>query len=158
MKRLFTGVRTNSSSPVAFHLKIYLLGTSGWSATQIEEAHHIADKFGLMPPVAEQPCYNAFNRKRVEVEYQVSDLFESSQRIELTRTNEQHVYERYNYGLTTYSVSQEPIQILLVIKARVCSLLTVDSLPASTILAKFQAIRDMLPAEPTHGSRTSVKS
>ncbi|QRV94174.1 aldo/keto reductase family protein [Ceratobasidium sp. AG-Ba] len=66
------------------HGRAFYWGTSGWSATQIEEAHHIADKFGLMAPIAEQPCYNAFTRERVEVEYQ-------------------HVYERYNYGLTTYS-------------------------------------------------------
>ncbi|KAG9095326.1 hypothetical protein FRC06_009907 [Ceratobasidium sp. 370] len=64
--------------------KAFYWGTSGWSATQIEEAHHIADQYGLIAPVAEQPCYNAFTRKRVEEEYQ-------------------HVYERYNYGLTTYS-------------------------------------------------------
>ncbi|KAG9124995.1 hypothetical protein FRC07_009401, partial [Ceratobasidium sp. 392] len=59
-------------------------GTSGWSTTQIEEAYHIADQYRLTAPVAEQPCYNAFTRKRVEEEYK-------------------HVYERYNYGLTTYS-------------------------------------------------------
>ncbi|KAG9097713.1 hypothetical protein FS749_005698 [Ceratobasidium sp. UAMH 11750] len=64
--------------------KAFYWGTSEWNATQIEEAYHIADQYGLIAPVAEQPCYNAFTRKRVEEEYQ-------------------HVYERYNYGLTTYS-------------------------------------------------------
>lgn len=49
-----------------------LLGTSNWSAIQIEEAHHIAHAHGLIAPAADQCCYNAFNRKRVEEEYQVS--------------------------------------------------------------------------------------
>ncbi|KAG8691874.1 hypothetical protein FRC09_011509 [Ceratobasidium sp. 395] len=64
--------------------KAFYWGTSGWSATQIEEAYHIADQYRLIAPIAEQPCYNAFTRKRVEVEYQ-------------------HVYERYSYGLATFS-------------------------------------------------------
>jgi len=59
-------------------------GTSEWSAVQIEEAHHVAAKYGLIPPVADQVCYHAFNRARVEKEYQ-------------------HVYTRYGYGLTTFS-------------------------------------------------------
>ncbi|KAH7339551.1 NADP-dependent oxidoreductase domain-containing protein [Rhizoctonia solani] len=64
--------------------KAFYWGTSNWSAIQIEEAHHIAHAHGLIAPAADQCCYNAFNRKRVEEEYQ-------------------HVYDRYNYGLTTYS-------------------------------------------------------
>ncbi|CAE6458670.1 unnamed protein product [Rhizoctonia solani] len=64
--------------------KAFYWGTSNWSAVQIEEAHHIAHAHGLIAPAADQCCYNAFNRKRVEEEYQ-------------------HVYDRYNYGLTTYS-------------------------------------------------------
>ncbi|KAF8608794.1 Aldo/keto reductase [Ceratobasidium sp. AG-I] len=59
-------------------------GTSNWSAIQIEEAHHVANVHGLIPPAADQCCYNAFTRKRVEEEYQ-------------------HLYARYGYGLTTYS-------------------------------------------------------
>jgi len=59
-------------------------GTSNWSAVQIEEAHHIAHVHGLIPPAADQCYYNAFARKRVEEEYQ-------------------HLYDRYGYGLTTYS-------------------------------------------------------
>ncbi|KAG8740810.1 hypothetical protein FRC10_003875 [Ceratobasidium sp. 414] len=53
--------------------KAFYWGTSGWSATQIEEAYHIADQYGLVAPVAEQPCYNAFTRKRVEEEYKPLD-------------------------------------------------------------------------------------
>ncbi|KAF8705926.1 Aldo kereductase, partial [Rhizoctonia solani] len=64
--------------------KAFYWGTSNWSAIQIEEAHHVAHAHGLIAPAADQCCYNAFNRKRVEEEYQ-------------------HVYDRYNYGLTTYS-------------------------------------------------------
>ncbi|CAE6518004.1 unnamed protein product [Rhizoctonia solani] len=63
---------------------IVVSGTSNWSAVQIEEAHHIAHAYNLIAPAADQCCYNAFNRKRVEEEYL-------------------HVYDRYNYGLTTYS-------------------------------------------------------
>ena len=47
----------------------YYWGTSEWSAVQITEATLIAEKYGLIAPVAEQPQYNAFHRERFEVEY-----------------------------------------------------------------------------------------
>ncbi len=44
-------------------------GTSEWSAEDVLEAYRIADKRNLHKPVMEQPEYNLFARKRVEVEY-----------------------------------------------------------------------------------------
>ena len=44
-------------------------GTSEWTAAEIAAAWHIADKHHLHKPVVEQPEYNVFHRKRVEVEY-----------------------------------------------------------------------------------------
>ncbi|PCH34275.1 Aldo/keto reductase [Wolfiporia cocos MD-104 SS10] len=43
--------------------------TSEWSAREIEEAYHIADKFGLIPPIAEQCKHHMFHRERAEAEY-----------------------------------------------------------------------------------------
>ena len=44
-------------------------GTSEWSAEAIQEAFAIAEKRNLHRPYMEQPEYNLFHRKRVEVEY-----------------------------------------------------------------------------------------
>lgn len=44
-------------------------GTSEWSAADIAQAWHIADKHHLHKPVMEQPQYNLFVRDRVEKEY-----------------------------------------------------------------------------------------
>lgn len=44
-------------------------GTSEWSADEIRAAWLIADRHHLHKPVVEQPQYNLFHRKRVEVEY-----------------------------------------------------------------------------------------
>jgi voltage-dependent potassium channel beta subunit len=44
-------------------------GTSEWSAERIREAHNIARREHLIPPLMEQPEYNMFHRQRVEVEY-----------------------------------------------------------------------------------------
>lgn len=44
-------------------------GTSEWSAQQITEAHHIARREHLVPPLMEQPQYNMMWRERVEKEY-----------------------------------------------------------------------------------------
>lgn len=59
-------------------------GTSEWSADEIRAAWSIADRHHLHKPVVEQPQYNLFHRKRVEVEY--------------TR-----LYEDIGLGLTTWS-------------------------------------------------------
>ncbi|CAG7846100.1 Putative voltage-gated potassium channel subunit beta AltName: Full=K(+) channel subunit beta [Serendipita indica DSM 11827] len=43
--------------------------TSEWSAREIEEAFHVADKLGLVGPIAEQAQHNLLHRERPEVEY-----------------------------------------------------------------------------------------
>lgn len=89
--------------------KAFYWGTSEWSAVQIEEAHRtwngdlddngnsslssfkpfrttdLAKELHLTPPVADQVCYHAYHRNRMEKEYQ-------------------HVFSRYGYGTTTFSV------------------------------------------------------
>jgi voltage-dependent potassium channel beta subunit len=49
--------------------KAFYWGTSEWSAQQIMEAHAIARREHLIPPLMEQPEYNMFHRERVEKEY-----------------------------------------------------------------------------------------
>lgn len=49
--------------------KAFYWGTSEWSAQQITEAHAIARREHLIPPLMEQPEYNMFHRERVEKEY-----------------------------------------------------------------------------------------
>jgi voltage-dependent potassium channel beta subunit len=49
--------------------KAFYWGTSEWSAPQIIEAHAIARREHLIPPLMEQPEYNMFRRQRVEKEY-----------------------------------------------------------------------------------------
>jgi voltage-dependent potassium channel beta subunit len=44
-------------------------GTSEWPAERILEAHHLARRERLVPPLMEQPQYNMFHRDRVEREY-----------------------------------------------------------------------------------------
>ncbi len=44
-------------------------GTSEWTAEQIREAWHIADRYGWHKPQMEQPQYNLISRDRVEKEY-----------------------------------------------------------------------------------------
>lgn len=59
-------------------------GTSSWPAADIRAAWEIAERHHLHKPVVEQPEYNLFNRKRVEVEYA-------------------RLYEDIGLGLTTWS-------------------------------------------------------
>jgi voltage-dependent potassium channel beta subunit len=49
--------------------KVLYWGTSEWSAQQITEAHVMAARHGLTPPVMEQPQYNLFVRDKVEGDY-----------------------------------------------------------------------------------------
>ncbi|KAF8893710.1 voltage-gated potassium channel beta-2 subunit [Gymnopilus junonius] len=58
--------------------------TSEWSAREIEEAHHVASKFGLIGPIAEQCEHNMFHRERPEKEYKP-------------------IYEKYGTGTTVFS-------------------------------------------------------
>lgn len=52
---------------------VFYWGTSEWRADDIAEAHYICEKYGLAKPVVEQPEYNLYNRKKIEIEY--ADLF-----------------------------------------------------------------------------------
>lgn len=56
--------------------KAFYWGTSEWTAQQIQEAHDVADRLGLIGPTCEQPQYSMLHREKVEVEYK--PLFESS--------------------------------------------------------------------------------
>lgn len=49
--------------------KAFYWGTSEWSASQIMEAHGVAHREHLIPPLMEQPEYNMFKRERFEREY-----------------------------------------------------------------------------------------
>jgi len=49
--------------------KAFYWGTSEWTADRIREAHAVARRERLIPPVMEQPQYNMLHRERVEVEY-----------------------------------------------------------------------------------------
>jgi voltage-dependent potassium channel beta subunit len=59
-------------------------GTSEWSADQIMQAWHIADRHHLHKPVMEQPQYHMLHRERVEKEYA-------------------RLYQEIGLGATTYS-------------------------------------------------------
>ncbi|HEY4529668.1 MAG TPA: aldo/keto reductase [Luteimonas sp.] len=49
--------------------KVMYWGTSEWPAALVREAHAIARAHHMQPPAMEQPEYNLFNRRRVELEY-----------------------------------------------------------------------------------------
>jgi len=49
--------------------KVFYWGTSEWTAAEIMEAHMIAKDLGLEGPAVEQPEYNLFNRRKLEVDY-----------------------------------------------------------------------------------------
>mgnify|MGYP001130261705 CR=1 FL=1 len=48
--------------------KILYWGTSEWEAAQIAQAVGVARQYNLIPPTMEQPQYNLFHRRRVEIE------------------------------------------------------------------------------------------
>ena len=64
--------------------KILYWGTSEWTVQEIMEAYSIARQYQLTPPTMEQPEYNMFHRKRVEVEYK-------------------RLYSQIGYGTTIWS-------------------------------------------------------
>lgn len=47
--------------------KILYWGTSEWEPAQIAMAYGVARQYNLIPPSVEQPQYNLFHRKRVEI-------------------------------------------------------------------------------------------
>jgi len=59
-------------------------GTSEWSAQRIEEAHHVATRLNLIPPIAEQCQHHMLHRERPEREYAP-------------------LYEKYGISTTTWS-------------------------------------------------------
>ena len=74
----------HAMSDIITHGKALYWGTSEWSSDEIRAAWSIAEKHHLHKPVMEQPQYNLFHRKRVEVEYA-------------------RLYEDIGLGLTTWS-------------------------------------------------------
>ena len=48
--------------------KVLYWGTSEWSATEIMQAYGVARQYNLIPPTMEQPQYNMFHRRNVEVD------------------------------------------------------------------------------------------
>lgn len=48
--------------------KILYWGTSEWEASQVAQAFGVARQYNLIPPTMEQPQYNLFRRRRVELE------------------------------------------------------------------------------------------
>ncbi|KAF9235392.1 NADP-dependent oxidoreductase domain-containing protein [Melanogaster broomeanus] len=58
--------------------------TSEWSARDIEEAYHVADKLNLIPPIAEQCQHHMLHRERPEKEYAP-------------------LYKKYSIGTTVWS-------------------------------------------------------
>jgi aryl-alcohol dehydrogenase-like predicted oxidoreductase len=67
--------------------KCFYWGTSEFSAEQIMECHEYCSRYGLIPPIVEQPEYNMLKRDTVEVDY-----------IPL--------YDKYGMGLTTWGALQ----------------------------------------------------
>jgi voltage-dependent potassium channel beta subunit len=51
--------------------KILYWGTSEWEPAQIAQAYGVARQYNLIPPTVEQPQYNLFHRKRVEISLSV---------------------------------------------------------------------------------------
>jgi voltage-dependent potassium channel beta subunit len=64
--------------------KVLYWGTSEWPAQRLTEAYEVAYRYDLEPPTMEQPQYNMFHRRRVEVEYAP-------------------LYEKYGMGTTIWS-------------------------------------------------------
>lgn len=64
--------------------KILYWGTSEWHACQVMQAYAVAMQNGLIPPTMEQPQYNMFHRKRVELDLSL-------------------LCREYGLGLTTWS-------------------------------------------------------
>lgn len=60
-------------------------GASDWHESDILQACEIADRLGLIHPIAEQPQYNLVNRTRIEVEFDA-------------------LFKKYKLGLTTWSL------------------------------------------------------
>lgn len=64
--------------------KILYWGTSEWSAQEIMAAHMVAKEYRLIGPTMEQPQYNMFHRRKVEVDFD-------------------HIYKNVGLGTTIWS-------------------------------------------------------
>lgn len=64
--------------------KVLYWGTCEWEGAQVMQAIGVARQFNLVPPSMEQPQYNIFHRKRVELDLSM-------------------IYREYGLGLTTSS-------------------------------------------------------
>jgi voltage-dependent potassium channel beta subunit len=64
--------------------KVLYWGTSKWEAAQVVQAISVARQANMIPPSMEQPKYNLFNRKHLEVELE-------------------HVVKEFGLGLTIFS-------------------------------------------------------
>jgi aryl-alcohol dehydrogenase-like predicted oxidoreductase len=49
--------------------KAFYWGTSEFSASEIMECHEYCNRYGLIPPIVEQPEYNLFHRNKMEVDF-----------------------------------------------------------------------------------------
>jgi len=105
-------------------------GTSEWSAQQIMEAHGIAWREHLIPPLMEQPEYNMFYRKPVEKEYAP-------------------LYKKVGLGITSYSPLANG---LLTGKYN-------DGIPQGTraTLKNYDWLREWLESEETRQNITKVQ-
>ena len=70
--------------------KAFYWGTSEWNADEISEAWRVAERYGLIGPLMEQPQYNLLVREKVEKEYL-------------------GVIERHGLGLTIFSPLKQGI-------------------------------------------------
>lgn len=95
-------------------------GTSEWPAEMIVRAHEAATSLGAIPPTAEQPQYNLFVRKRVEVEYAP-------------------LYERFGMGATVWSP----------LASGILSGKYVDGIPSGSRLATHDWLRGELTPQKT---------
>jgi aryl-alcohol dehydrogenase-like predicted oxidoreductase len=64
--------------------KAFYWGTSEWNADEISEAWRVAERYGLIGPLMEQPQYNLLAREKVENQYL-------------------GLYQRHGLGLTIFS-------------------------------------------------------
>ncbi len=83
--------------------KILYWGTSEWEAAQVAQAIGVARQYGLIAPSMEQPQYNLFHRKRVEL-----DLWPLCKEFGLGLTTWSPLYSgiltgKYNDGIPTNS-------------------------------------------------------
>ncbi|KAI4920140.1 hypothetical protein J4E90_002280 [Alternaria incomplexa] len=55
--------------------KTFYWGTSEWLASEIEEAWAVADRFGLIGPIVEQPGYSLLRPQKVDQEFKDAGLY-----------------------------------------------------------------------------------